>query len=282
MLKLKKLFKKLSYFDIALIGVIAILGITFVLFFYRKSTNITIRVKVTDQDVLYARTLPQNWYAQQFHIGDQERDALGKTIAEIISVDSFLVSSNETAVYLDIRVKSIYDSRTKTYSVRGKQISFGTPLRFNLSQVTFTGFVTGFPNLQNDANIQTDYVVVKAVGRAIVPFEREIEPAVFMSVKPGDKIFDSQKMLLADVQNLAIKPAQRITETDNGDVLLRADPYYKDIELTVKVLTKKYQGQYFMFDNLPLKIGAFLPLNFEHVSIFPVITDIQFPPEKNQ
>jgi len=51
---IKKLLQSLTYFDIGVILVLAILSIAFFSFFYRKAEYVNIRVKVTDKEVLYA------------------------------------------------------------------------------------------------------------------------------------------------------------------------------------------------------------------------------------
>lgn len=265
-MKIPKIIKRLSIFDIGLVVIIAVLGISFFLFFYRKAEYVSIRVKVTDQDVLYARTLPATWYANQFHIGDIEKDALGRPITEITGIESFNMESNKKAVYLDLRVRAVYDTRTKRYSARGRNLMFGTPLRMNLSQVTFDGFITEFPGsgYQKDLTITTSTVLVLG---------RKVEPSLTDSVKIGDKVYDSNGVLLAEIKNIVVRQAEEVTQTDNGDLLLRSNPLYKDILLTVSLRTKTIHNETFAFDNVPVKVGEFLPLNFHNVSLFPIIVN---------
>src|SRR3990170_1979301 len=113
---IKKLLQSLTYFDIGVILVLAILSIAFFSFFYRKAEYVNIRVKVTDKEVLYAWSQPQNWYAERFEIGDVEKDALGRVISEIVGIERFNVDSQRKAVYLDLKVRAVYDSRSKLYS----------------------------------------------------------------------------------------------------------------------------------------------------------------------
>ena len=129
--RIRKFAKKLTYFDIGIIAIVVALGLGFFSFFYRKAEYVNIRVKVTDQDVLYVRTQPATWYANRFEVGDVERGALGREISRIVGVETFNVTSRRKAVYLNLRVRATYDTRTKLYSARGKPLIFGTPVRFN-------------------------------------------------------------------------------------------------------------------------------------------------------
>ena len=272
MKNVRQLFQKISPFDLALVLIVVVLGLSFFFFFYRKAEYVNIRIKVTDQDVLYQRTDPKNWYANRFFKGDAEPDALGRKITEIVGIESFNVASDQKAVYLDLRVRSTYDTRTKLYYARGKPLIFGSPMRFNLSSVTFDGFVTEFPGSDKQQDLKIGTTAVNALARSI-------EPKVAESIKKGDQIFDSNKMLLAEIKDIRVMPAERVTQTAAGELLLRSDPLFKDVVITAEVRTKTIHGETFVFDNLPLKIGSPLPLNFDKVSIFPLITD--FKPESS-
>lgn len=271
---IKKVLRKLTYFDIALIVLLVILFFGFFFFFYRKAEYVNIRVKVTDQEVLYARTLPAVWYANQFVVGDVERDALGRVISEIVGIERFNVKSDKKAVYLSIRVRATYDTRAKLYSARGRPLIFGTPVRFNFSKVTFDGIVTEFPNSEAQGNLEIINTKITALLRGIIPEKIPEEPVILEALKVGDKIYDSNGNVLAEILDLEIGPAERVTVTDKGELLLRHDPFYKDALFTLSIRTKIFNNEAFMFDNLPLKIGEEVPLNFENVSLFPIIIDI--------
>lgn len=262
---LKKLFKRISWFDGIFISLIMLVGVAFFLFFLRKPEYVTIRVKVTDQDVLYQRIEPKNWYANRFQIGDSELDALGRKITEITGIESFNVDAQSKALYVDLKVRAVYDSRTKLYSARGKSLVFGTPMRINLSTVTFDGFVTEYPNSVFFKEMSEKKVVVNLLARSV-------EPALASSIKKGDKVFDSNQTLLAEIIDISVSPAERVTQTASGELLLRYDPLYKDVIFKTKLRSKKYQNELYIFDNLPLKVGEIVPLNFSQTSIFPMIT----------
>ncbi|KKS89858.1 MAG: hypothetical protein UV63_C0012G0010 [Microgenomates group bacterium GW2011_GWC1_43_11] len=257
---LRSFRQHISAFDIGILVVGFICLLVFFLFFYRKSETITIRVKVTDQDVLYQRTEPTMWYANRFFVGDKELDALGRTITEIVGIDMFPVDSKHKAVYLDLKVKAVYDTRTKTYSTHGKTLMFGTPMRFNVSKVTFDGFVTEFPGSEKDAGVKIGKATVKALAR-------NLEPSIASAITPGSKILDSNQLLLAEITDVTVTPAEKVTTTDAGDLLLRYDPLYKDALITVDIRTKTVGKDVYIFDNLPLKIGEPLPLHLENVSV---------------
>lgn len=257
-----------TFFDAIALSVLVSLAIVFFLFFYRKSQTIDIKVKITDQEVIYAGTNPKNWYADKFQIGDAELDGLGRKQAEIIKVDKIQTTPTNKAVYVTLRVRSLFDTRSRSYSVRGKPISFGTPLRFTLSKVSFDGIVTDFPNAEFDEKTTFGQQEIKTLARGV-------EPKIAATVRVGQIITDSNNKTLAEVLEVNITPAERVTQTDSGELLLRRDPLYKDLEVVLKVQSRLIERQLHIFDDIPLKIGEVVPLNFDNFSLFPFVTEIQ-------
>jgi len=263
--------RNLKIFDYSIIIVTVALLLGLFMFFFRKSEMVKIRVKVTDQNVLNPRSMPHTWYANRFVVGDGERDTLGRSISKIINMEIFNVTEDKKAVYLDMEVKAVYDARSKTYTARGKQLVFGAPMRFNLSTITFDGFITEVPNDSYAQNLTTQYYIIETIGRYI-------EPKILSTIKQGDTIYNSNNILLAELLNIKILPAELVTENWLGEPLLKQDPLYKDIIMTLKIRTKKYQGEIFMFDDVPVKIGTQVPLNFPNISLFPIITGVSESP----
>ncbi len=274
-MKILKLVKKFNWIDLILLLIIVIIGGVVLFSFYRKAEYVNIKVKVTDQEVLTAKNLPLNWYADKFEVGDVEKDLIGKNLTEIKSIESYNTDSLHKTVYLNLKVRAVYDSRTKLYSAKGKSLIFGMPLRFNFSKITCDTIVTDFPNSQFSDNYHEDYATATGIIRAYdSPVAKPIEPAILISINKGDKIFDSNNQLLAEVLEINVNPAQQVVQTINGDLLLKYNPLFKDATIKVKLKTKTYKNEIYMFDNIPLKIGERIPLNFNKVSVFPSIIAI--------
>jgi hypothetical protein len=269
MKELRRLLKHLTPFDYFGLVVVVIILLASYFFFYRKSEYVNIRVRVTELNVLYATNNPKFWYADRFKVGDVERDTLGRVLAEVVDVDTFNYDKDTKAVYLDLRVRATYDSRTKIYSLRGKPLVFGIPITFNLSGITFQGIVTEFPNSNFQINLRIKESLARVVVRGINENandengdKRFTEPVAVESIKKGDKIVDSRGSSLAEVVDITLRPAQRITTDDRGNLLLRFDPYYKDAFITLKLRTKVVDNSAYVFDYLPLRLGEELPLSF--------------------
>jgi len=67
--------------------------------------------------------------------------------------------------------------------------------------------------------------------------------------------------------------AKKIVTNDKGEVFLRRNPLKKDVYLTLKLLAKQTNNEYFLFDDLQIKIGNEIPILTENYSVWPVITE---------
>lgn len=244
--QLKNIRKSISFFDLSILVLLGILSIVLFFFFYRKSEFIEIRVKVTDQDVLFANSRPDFFYAEHFVVGDTERNSLGAVISEIINVERYPLKDGEDLVFVDLRVKATYDSRSQTYSARGQNIAYGSPTRFFMGSVTFDGFIVDFPGKETRSNIQE-----KRIQFTIR--QKDMEPEIAEKIAVGDAIYDSDGNQILTVAGLRIKPAA--VGTVHSDGRLRIDSRLKDIDVTIEADVQQVGDTYLFFHDTPIFIG---------------------------
>ncbi len=263
----KKIFKYINWFDwvVLLSGLILLLGVF--LLFYRKNEEVKISVKLTDTNPLYSWNYPSYSYSTNFKIGDSDRNALGETVAQIIKVDSFDVDEKRQALFLDLKVKATYDSRTKLYYFRGKPLVYGSEIDLKFQNSVFKGIVTKDPSTFSKSSKDSKFTTVKFIIRGVNEQETPIEPKVIESLTKGRKILDSNGNVLVEIVNSQISPALRIVVTDSGDVLQRFDPFYKDATLDLRIKVKKDADKLYIYDDIPLRVGLRLNLPFDRLIV---------------
>lgn len=268
MKKILKKFSKIHWFDILIVIVVLAVLLSFFFFFYRRAEYITIQVKVTDQEVMTAMAVPKNTYAWQFHVGDLERDVIGRVVTEITDIESFPVSPIHRVVYLTMRVRATYDTRTKTYSTRGKTLMYGTPMRFNLNNVTFDGYVTDAPSII-DINAQKKKFRVKGSVH-------DLDPIVASQVKVGDTVTDSLGNELVKVTKVTILPTQQVTTDAQGNLHVRPNPIFKSVYVEMELSAKEVNNQeVVMFDGEKVAVGAQVPIYSKYYNLYPMIETME-------
>lgn len=241
---------KISVFDWVILSLLFILGVVFFFFFYRSAAYIDIRVKVTDQDILYEYSRPSSQYTDHFVVGDVELDSLGKVISEITNIERFPVDNNRNILYIDLKVKATYDSRTKLYQSRGQKIVYGAPIRFSLSKVTFDGYIIDFPGRETSSEVLSKNIT-------FVVRSRLIEKEVAQSISSGNKVTTSSGETILVIDTVGLTAAELVTEDSQGYPHLRYHPYLKDVLVTITANVTKIGNTYYLYDDIPLVIGNY-------------------------
>lgn len=273
----KLLLRKITLFDWIFIVLSAIALVFFYLFFKRDVTYITARFKVTDENILYATSSPGNEFASSFRVGDTEKDELGRTISEIVGVEAYKTIPEQQKIYLDIKLKAIYNPRTNQYTVRGKNILFGESLTFSFTKVRFKALVVDFPGFRDQADEETKKTIVKTqVRHESRGFSDVYGVPSFLAdaVNKDDEVIDSKGNVLIKVIDKTVKPARRLVVNNSGQPFIVDDPYLKDVYYTLEISTREINGATYMFDYIPVLINSVVPMNFKSVSVWPTITEI--------
>lgn len=279
MKQVRKIFSKVTIFDYLVFALMIVILLVAFIFFYRKSEYITIKVKVASPSLFYpvfnwTDPYPSSWYAQNFKAGDIEKDTLGRVTAQILNVQSFDITATKKLVYLKMKVRAVYDSRTKSYTARGKKIVFGTMLRFDMSGVSFDGYVVDFPGSKLNKDVKIEKREIEVFSHGLMDNVNGFNPRIFESVKVGDTVKDSDGQVIATVKKVILGPAMRITTDDQGRVYMRQDPFYKDLNLTLDIQLKEINGELYIYDDLPIRIGMEIPITFNTLALNPIVLSI--------
>ncbi len=274
---MKKFIKKLQPFDIAFIAIAIVFLIIFYLVFKRQTVFITVRAKITEDNLIAAKSSPRDEFAIGFVVGDTEKDELGRMVSEIVNVESYKISPNEQVVYLDVKLKATYNPRKHIYSTKGKDILFGESFTFAFSKARFKGIIVDLPGLSEALHITNKKTVVKAQIR---DESRQFSDVYGVpkyladAVKEGDTVVDTKGNILAKMLEVKAVAAKRIVVTGSGQSITIDDTDLKDVYYTIELSTKEVNGKIYMFDYKPVLIGETIPLYTRHAALWPTITDI--------
>lgn len=280
---MKKFFLqlKIKKIDYVLLVFVVLAAAVLLLFLFRKTEVIRIRVRVVEPRSLYTATLsdpaanPKSWYSNVFKVGAVERDALGRVTTKVVGMEIVPITNENRIVYLDLETKAVYDSRTQTYSLKGSQLTYGSPVRFALSDVIFEGIVTDVG--ENKKLYEEGHVTVKA---KLLWSSREFSDTygvlsyIAQAVKKGDAVKDSNGLVLAEVLAVENIAAKRTVLDASGSPRVVIDPVLRDVTYTIRLRTKKVKNDTYIFEDIPLLIDQVVPLNLPMISLQPNITEI--------
>ena len=271
---LKKI-RKLKIFDWLLILIFLILAIGFFAFFFRQSKQLTVRLKITEKNVLYTSSTPPSWFVYLFKSGMSEKDGFGRINAEVLDVYFYDTAPAHKAVYLTLSLKTTYNGRSQEYKYKGNSVVVGESLRVNLDGILAEGLIVGVDQAKDQLEYDWFKVEARLMENSTFTETTGIELFIADALSSGDKIFDSDGDVMVEILSKKVLPAEKNTFDDRGNVYEKFDPRKKDVFLTLKVKAKKINNEYYFFDDNQLKINQILPLNFTNISVYPVVTDIE-------
>lgn len=268
--------KKIKIFDWLLITFGLVSVIIFTVIFFRKSTFITATISVGDSSVVYGTFFdsgPKPWFANTFYRGQSEKDGLGRIQAEILDVFAYDVAANHKTVYLDVKLNSVYNRATGTYTYKGIPILVGSTIKLNLDKVFAEGLVTrvqGFPNYTAKKII----TIETQIREDNVNYPGTIGTKNYLAdaLQVGDTIKDNNGLVLIKILDKKVTPAEITVNTSDGRAVSTQDPVKKDVFLTLEVLAERIDDKYYFLDNIPILIDHSIPLNTPVVSVFPIVT----------
>lgn len=281
--KIKSLIEKLTLFDKLLIG-LAILGVfLFAYLFFRKSSHITVTIKVGQDSIIYSTWAPKSndvsgvtpYLQRLFHKGMKEKDGLGRTSAEVLDVNSYYLIPTRISLYLKTKLRVVYNRSNGQYSYKGTTVAVGSGLRLYLGDVLVWGLVTGIEGKENPGEKNTLIVEAQVREESGVYLETAgTKEYVADAIKVGDEEKDSQGNTVIKVLGKRVEPAKKVTTSADGRVLVQTNPLRKDVFLNLQINAVRFQDKYFIFDDVPVLIDSAVPVCTPTICFYPTITKI--------
>jgi hypothetical protein len=232
-------------------------------------------VKITEDSILYVRNNPQAWFVYLFKEGMRERDGLGRTSAEIEKVNYYDSGEAKKAVYLNLRLRVDYNKRSRNYLYKGKPLLIGSPIKIEFEDIITEGLVTSVEGV-DDPRKDVELIVKSQIFdlNPVFPETNGVQPFLAEAINVDDKVRDSNGREVITVLEKTEEAAKKIVTNDKGEVFLRRDPVKKDVYLTLKLLVRQINDEYYLFDDIQVKIGNGIPIHTVNYSIWPVVTEI--------
>ena len=272
---MKILNRKLTIVDFAILigGLIAIAFVFFLLF--RRSTYISVTLKVGSDNINWKGGATKAWFSQFFYVGMKQLDGFGRPLVEVTDIYSYDTSPDSKAVYVTVRIKTVYNRASNQYTFNGKPVLIGSFHRLYLDKVLVEGLVTRFEGMQDVR--ERKKMVVEAEIREENPVFAEtsgVRPYIADQLHEGEEIKDDQGNVVVKILKKNVSPAKRNLLTSDGRIINGIDVNRQDVSYTLELNAIKILNRYYVFDDVPVLVGWNVPLNTSEVSLFPEVTKI--------
>lgn len=274
-----KKLKNIAVFDLVSGFVLLSIIIFLFIFLFRKNKYVNITLRVRSNDVpflyLYSHDNPPSWFSFLLREGMKEKNSLGRTKAEITEVLLYDITPETKAAYLTIRLEAGYNKRENKYRYQGKPVLIGSRLELEFEAIKIWGLVTHIEGVL-DARKKTELEIeAKLVSYSpTFPETRGVEPQIPEAFSVGEKSYDSQGNVVAEILDKKVSPADKTVTDSRGNLFVKKDPFKKDVFLKLKIKVTKMNNELFFLDTEKVEVDKSIPIQLEKITIWPVITKI--------
>ena len=148
---MKKAFNRLtriSLFDGLLIAFTIVGIVIFAYVFLRKASYVTVTVKIGSDHILWDGGSTRAWFNYYFHEGMKQKDGFGSTTAEVVKLRSYDYNESRKAVYATVKLKTVYNRSSNTYTFQGKPVLIGSTIKLYLDRLLVEGHITHIEGAQ--------------------------------------------------------------------------------------------------------------------------------------
>lgn len=267
--------KRLTIFDWFVILVV-LFGLVFLILFILKEERwVKVEVKISPKEWWRDSKGPPYWLGNLIREGDKQYDLLGRKTAEILEVKNYEWKMDRNFIYLTLNLKAEVDKRRKKLKFDHQPLEVGGQIDLQLGNIGMPGLVTYIEGML-DTRIWEEKIVETRVLDYIDIFPETlgVQPWKAEAINVGDQMKNTHGQVVAEILDKKIKPAEKITTTADGRIILGQDPIKKDVALVIKIKTFKQEGVDYFLDDIKIKIGESLFLSLPKVDIYPTITEI--------
>src|SRR3989344_7862126 len=286
--KIRSLYVGLHWRDVVAISLFFLILTIAFFFFLRRAQYIDVRIRITQNDVLKNYRIwdmAPLWYANVLKPGMSESDILGRKLITILAINSGVAEDNDQLVYVDLRIKALYNSRTKEYSYNGLPLLVGSHQRFKVNGIQLPGIIHAVGDLGRDPFPQKSYLIrgfLDPRNNEVSVFNQTNQLSSLISytgvykfisnkLQIGSQVKNDQKVL-AQITEIKKTPALKRV-IDNGREWEIPDPQRESIEMALTATVNIIDGKpYFKEDQNRLILGGAIPLDFSNVKGFMTIT----------
>lgn len=270
---------RISLFDGLLIA-FTIVGIAiFAYVFLRKASYITVTVKIGSDHILWDGGSTKAWFNYYFREGMKQRDGFGSTTAEVVKLRSYDYNESRKAVYATVKLKTVYNRSSNTYTFQGKPVLIGSTIKMYLDRLLVEGLITYIEGAQETRDKKTLIVETQLKEETTVfPETSGGRAYVADAIEEGQEVKDDQGNTIVKVLKKIVEDAKKTVITSDGRVLVQHDPLRKDVYLTLQLDAVRINDRYYVFDDVPVLIGYPVPINTGTMSFWPEI--IKFLPSQ--
>lgn len=216
------------------------------------------------------------WMANKLSVGQKMIDVQGDTIAEIINVERYEQGIDKSDVYLDIKLKTIFEEKSQQYLYDSKTVNLSNFLYLQFNNIAVNAQI--IDDTLPDSGYKKKEIIATAKWYAVEPWQVN-------QMKIGEKVINEYtNETVAEILTLRTQvfPNNVFTYQD-GEVNVVPHQLKKDVLFTVKFNGFEYDNKLFFAGHQRIKVGdsiTFFGKNLTYYLIIQNINQVKDIPDK--
>lgn len=239
-----------------IIAVLAAVGVV-VKIVLQKDTYVTVELLAAGGEWWWGVPPPFYWNAKGIVVGAKEYDTFKKPTAEILDLVKY-TEDNRKFMWMKVRLSAKYNYLTKEYMFRQESLQIGKTIHLAPNSIALVGNVVGIEGVGQLWD--TEYIILTGRALRIKSWESD-------AIHVGDKVVDNKGDLVAEVLDKRSEFADMTTTTWTGETLLRKDPNFRDVTVTMKLRVMKDGDMRYFNYYQPVSIGTKMRIQFPSTAI---------------
>lgn len=262
----RKLFiGKLDAFVVIIFLTIILAGGLFIKLVLQKDTYITVEMLASGGEWWWGTAPPYYWNISPLQKGMKELDVSRKPLVEVLDVVSY-GTDNRKFVWMKARLKVKKNIRTNVFTFKQSEVQVGKIITIAPNNIMLIGQIISVEGMKSVWNKKDIIVTGKLTHKN--QFDAD-------AIEVGDTMKDNNGDVVAEILDKQVKQHEAVTVDWRGEPLLRLDPYFKDIVVTIKLrIIEDGAIKYFNFYQ-PVQPSQEVNIQFSKVTIQPVIMTIK-------
>lgn len=292
--RIKHLLSHLRVIDILGIVVFAMGLVVIGYFLLRQSVYVDVVVRVSDRDNYGAGWKSESylWFTDALQVGMAQYDTFSRKTIEIVKKQIYPTNQDARLVDITLRIKAVYNKRSRQYLYNGDPILIGSVQKFQLGSYSIVGLIR---DVNHTASYQTKNYLVHGYLSPLfnnssyygwyssytgTPNTTGVPNYLADSIKVGDTVTDSQGKRLAVIASVQKQPAFFILA--NTLPYQVPDERSTEVNLGVKVAAEMVAGKPMYLGTQPLLVNSLIYLIFDKNTLGLTITDVQEEPDSGR
>ena len=212
-----------------------------------KNTDLEINMEPTWKNIRVRDAVTPFWMANKLSVGQKMLNTEGETIAEITNIERYEASAETSDLYLDVKLKTLYEEKSKQYLFNSKTVNLS-----NLITLQFNNIVIDQTQIIDDDLPENGY---KKKEMIVTGRWDGVETWQIDQMKVGDKMInEADGNAIAEILKIRYEtPLNNIFVYRQGEINAFPHPNRKNVIFTVKVSGFEYDSKLYFAGHQRIK-----------------------------